>query len=98
MGSPLVVELAEIRVADVENTALTTYKDPPQGRVNPPENVETPQKNWNPPEFSLIFNIPNCIYHFSGITTTLKHKAIRYNYAVIMWMIWTSGVSWSQIF
>ena len=29
MGSPLVVELAEIRVADVENTALTTYKDPP---------------------------------------------------------------------
>ena len=27
MGSPLVVELAEIRVADVENTALTTYKD-----------------------------------------------------------------------
>ena len=28
MGSPLVVELAEIRVADVENTALTTYKDP----------------------------------------------------------------------
>ena len=30
MGSPLVVELAEIRVADVENTALTTYKDPPR--------------------------------------------------------------------
>ena len=29
MGSPLVVELAEIRVADVENTALTTYKDHP---------------------------------------------------------------------
>ena len=29
MGSPLVVELAEIRVAEVENTALTTYKDPP---------------------------------------------------------------------
>ena len=29
MESPLVVELAEIRVADVENTALTTYKDPP---------------------------------------------------------------------
>ena len=29
MGSPLVVELAEIRVADVENTALTTYKDSP---------------------------------------------------------------------
>ena len=29
MGSPLVVDLAEIRVADVENTALTTYKDPP---------------------------------------------------------------------
>ena len=29
LGSPLVVELAEIRVADVENTALTTYKDPP---------------------------------------------------------------------
>ena len=29
MGSPLVVELAEIRVADVETTALTTYKDPP---------------------------------------------------------------------
>ena len=29
MGSPLVVELTEIRVADVENTALTTYKDPP---------------------------------------------------------------------
>ena len=29
MGSPLVVELAEIRVADVENTALNTYKDPP---------------------------------------------------------------------
>ena len=29
MGSPLVVELAEIRVADVENTALTTHKDPP---------------------------------------------------------------------
>ena len=29
MGSPLVVELAEIRVADVENTALTTNKDPP---------------------------------------------------------------------
>ena len=29
MGSPLVVELAEIRVADVENTALATYKDPP---------------------------------------------------------------------
>ena len=28
MGSPLVVELAEIKVADVENTALTTYKDP----------------------------------------------------------------------
>ena len=26
MGSPLVVELAEIRVADVENTALTTYR------------------------------------------------------------------------
>ena len=24
MGSPLVVELAEIRVSDVENTALTT--------------------------------------------------------------------------
>ena len=30
MGSPLVVELAEIRVADVENTTLTTYKDPPK--------------------------------------------------------------------
>ena len=29
MGSPIVVELAEIRVADVENTALATYKDPP---------------------------------------------------------------------
>ena len=29
MGSPLVVELAEIRVAYVENTALTTYKVPP---------------------------------------------------------------------
>ena len=29
MASPLVVELAEIRVADVENTALTTYKGPP---------------------------------------------------------------------
>ena len=29
MGSQLVVELAEIRVADVANTALTTYKDPP---------------------------------------------------------------------
>ena len=29
MGSPLVVELAEIKFADVENTALTTYKDPP---------------------------------------------------------------------
>ena len=29
MESPLVVELAEIRVADVENTALTTYKDLP---------------------------------------------------------------------
>ena len=29
MGSPLVVELAEIRVADVEYTALTTYKDLP---------------------------------------------------------------------
>ena len=29
MGSPLVVELAEIRVADVKNTALTTNKDPP---------------------------------------------------------------------
>ena len=29
MGSPLVVELAEIRVVDVENTALATYKDPP---------------------------------------------------------------------
>ena len=29
MGSPLVVELADIRVADVENTALTTYKDSP---------------------------------------------------------------------
>ena len=29
MGSSLVVKLAEIRVADVENTALTTYKDPP---------------------------------------------------------------------
>ena len=29
MGSPLVVELAEIRVADVENTALTTYKTLP---------------------------------------------------------------------
>ena len=29
MGSPLVVELAEIRVADVENTALNSYKDPP---------------------------------------------------------------------
>ena len=29
MRSPLVVELAKIRVADVENTALTTYKDPP---------------------------------------------------------------------
>ena len=29
MGSPLVVELAEIRVADVENTAFTTYKHPP---------------------------------------------------------------------
>ena len=29
MGSPLVVELAEIRIADVENTALTTYKNPP---------------------------------------------------------------------
>ena len=29
MESPLVVELAEIRVADVDNTALTTYKDPP---------------------------------------------------------------------
>ena len=29
MGSPLVVELAEIRVADVENTALTTSKTLP---------------------------------------------------------------------
>ena len=29
MGSPLVVELAEIRVVDVENTALTTYKGHP---------------------------------------------------------------------
>ena len=29
MGSPLVVELADIGVADVENTALTTYTDPP---------------------------------------------------------------------
>ena len=29
MGSPLVVELAEIRLADVENTALTTHKDHP---------------------------------------------------------------------
>ena len=29
MGSPLVVELDDIGVADVENTALTTYKDPP---------------------------------------------------------------------
>ena len=29
MGSPLVVELAEIKVTDVENTALTTYTDPP---------------------------------------------------------------------
>ena len=29
MGSPLVVEMTEIRAADVENTALTTYTDPP---------------------------------------------------------------------
>ena len=29
MGSPLVVELADIGVADVENTALNMYKDPP---------------------------------------------------------------------
>ena len=29
MGSPLVVEFAEIIVADVKNTALTTYTDPP---------------------------------------------------------------------
>ena len=28
MGSPLVVGWAKIRVADVENTALTTHKDP----------------------------------------------------------------------
>ena len=34
MGSPLVVELAEIRVADVENTALTTYKDPPNTYIH----------------------------------------------------------------
>ena len=29
MGFPLVVELADLRVADVENTALTTYTDFP---------------------------------------------------------------------
>ena len=29
MGSPLVVEMTDIRAADVENTALTTYTDPP---------------------------------------------------------------------
>ena len=29
MGSPLVVELAEIRVAETETTALKTYSDPP---------------------------------------------------------------------
>ena len=29
MGSALLEELAEIRVADVENTALTTHTDPP---------------------------------------------------------------------
>ena len=27
MGSPIIVELAEIREADLENTALTTYTD-----------------------------------------------------------------------
>ena len=39
MGSPLVVELAEIRVADVENTALTTYKDPPN--MTPTDTLST---------------------------------------------------------
>ena len=29
MGSSLMVELAKIRVANIENTALTTYKNPP---------------------------------------------------------------------
>ena len=34
MGSPLVVELAEIRVADVENTVLTTNTDPPNNYIH----------------------------------------------------------------
>ena len=29
MGSPRVVELSEMRVADVDNTAITTNTDPP---------------------------------------------------------------------
>ena len=30
MRSPIVVEQAEIRLADVENNALATYTDPPK--------------------------------------------------------------------
>ena len=66
MGSPLFVELAEIRVADAEQTTLNTFPDPPHtyrhfvddgiGDFRDKQHADNTQTTWTPS--TLTYNTP----------------------------------------